>query len=87
MERTHRFNVMLSDDEFAQLTALAARQQRTRGAVLRLLLGIGHSSCIEGIMLCGTGARCMVPHVRDWQGKIEMVGPGQTVIEYEEGGE
>lgn len=87
MERPHRFNVMLSDEEFADLGRLAARQQRTRGSVLRMLLRIGVSSCLEGKMLCGTGARCFVPHIRDAQGAHEVVGPGQTLMQYPEGSE
>lgn len=87
MDRPHRFNVMLSDDEMERLTQMAARQQRSRGAVVRVLLQIGFSCVLDGKMLCGTGARCVVPHIRDAQGPAEIVGPGQSLFQYPEGSE
>lgn len=80
MRRTHRITIVLSEEEYKNLEALKTRQMISQGSCIRRCLAVAASSCLEGKMLCGTGARCLVPHIRDEQGPQEIVGPGHILV-------
>jgi len=61
--QNHSFNVLLSPDEFAQLTYIARHNRRSRGAVIRESIRSHYLMITTSHPLCATGARCTCPQI------------------------
>lgn len=61
--RKAAFNVMLSDEDYARLDAVAHVLQRSRGAVVREAVRYLHQMIVQGVPTCASGAFCPVPQM------------------------
>lgn len=61
--RKAAFNVMLSDEDYSRMDAVAQVLGRSRGAVLREALRYLHQMTVQGIPTCASGQFCVVPNV------------------------
>lgn len=67
MPRTPRytgaFNVLLSEEEYGMLRALATENSTNMSIVLRQALRSRYRMQIERLPMCASGVPCLVPHV------------------------
>lgn len=58
--RRAAFNVLLTEDEFSMLKALAELEGRSKGAMLRRLIRRAYLAEVENIRICGDGTPCIL---------------------------
>lgn len=66
------FNVLLSREEREKLADLAGKHHRSKGAVIRYLIRLGHSMTILRIPRCANGSACLVPHLHSQPGQPDQ---------------
>ena len=57
------FNVLFSNESFAQLSELATRDGLSSGAYLRKLVRAAWSHTVDSRPMCAGGAQCLVPQL------------------------
>lgn len=75
--RRAAFNVMLSDEDYSKLDALAGVLQLSRGAVIRKAVAAAYAMTVQGVPMCASGAFCPMPQIHQ-RGPLPQTGtPGQ----------
>ena len=73
--KDHNFNVLVTHDQWAQLTELAARAGFSRGLVIRTLIGAAFQHRCQNIPTCANGRLCPVPHIHQPQAQSPGTQP------------
>lgn len=63
-KKTRNFNVLLDEEEYANLEVLSTEYKVTKGEILRQGLRYRFAQFKEGIYVCADGSRCLVPHLQ-----------------------
>lgn len=65
--KDHNFNVLVTREQWAQLTELATRAGFSRGLIIRTLITAAFQHKCQGIPTCANGRLCPVPHIHQPQ--------------------